>query len=291
MQSMTGFGRSEKEIDGRTLSIEIKSVNHRYLDINPRMPRFLNFLEDTLRKTIKARLSRGRVDIFINYQTSREDTKTVEINLPIIKAYIEAADKIKKNVDVENDITMAKLMNMPESIKVKDCKEDEDALSVLMVAALNESLDSIIASRTKEGQSLKEDIASRLKLLVGLTTKIESKEDTVVLEYKAKLHQRLTELLDKTEFDETRFNTEIAFFADRCNITEEIVRLNSHLNRFKADLENTGAMGRQFDFLVQEINREFNTIGSKSSDVEITNNVLAAKSELEKIREQIQNIE
>jgi len=288
---MTGFGRSENEIDGRTISIEIKSVNHRYLDINPRMPRYFNFLEDALRKTIKSKLARGRVDIFINYQTSRDDAKSVEVNFPIIRAYIDAAKKISEQANVDNDLTMARLMTLPEALKVSDSKEDEDALNILLVKTLDEALDDLITSRSKEGENLKQDISDRLTTLGKLTDTIKSKEDVVVEEYRQKLQTRLTELLDKTDFDENRFNTEVTYFSDKCNITEELVRLSSHLTLFRNDLEMTKPCGRQFDFLVQEINREYNTIGSKSADKDITNSVLLAKSELEKIREQIQNIE
>jgi len=291
MQSMTGFGRSENEIDGRTISIEIKSVNHRYLDINPRMPRYFNFLEDALRKAVKSRLARGRVDLFINYQTSRDDAKAVEINFPIIRAYIDAANEITENTDVDNDLTMTRLMTLPEALKVSDSKEDESALEELLVKTLNEALDDLIKSRSKEGENLKQDISNRLETLEGLTDTIRSKEDVVVEEYRQKLQTRLAELLDKTDFDENRFNTEVTYFSDKCNITEELVRLSSHLDLFHTDLEKTVPCGRQFDFLVQEINREYNTIGSKSADKDITNSVLLAKSELEKIREQIQNIE
>jgi len=291
MQSMTGFGRAEVELDGRTLSVEIKTVNHRYLDINPRMPRLLSFLEDTARKTIKSRLSRGRVDVFFNYQTSREDAKKVEINLPVIRAYLEAAKAIQADTGVENDMTMAKVLSLPETVKVQDMSEDEDALTALLNKTLNAALDMLTGAREKEGESLKKDIAERLSVLKKLTDAIEAKEDTVVAEYKEKLEARLAELIDKTELDESRFNAEVAFFADKCNITEEVVRLKTHFTSFESDLSKTSPVGRQFDFLVQEINREFNTIGSKSSDIEITNNVLTAKAELEKIREQIQNIE
>ncbi|MEX1308693.1 MAG: YicC/YloC family endoribonuclease [Eubacteriales bacterium] len=291
MQSMTGFGRAEIEEDGRTLSVEIKTVNHRYLDINPRMPRLLSFLEDTARKTIKSRLLRGRVDVFFNYQTSRNDTKQVDINLPVILGYLEAAKTINDQTGIDNDITMAKVFSLPETVKVQDAGEDEEALSALLKAALNKALDMLTQARKKEGESLKADIAKRLQTLKGLTERIEAKEDTVVAEYKEKLQARLSELIEASELDESRFNTEVAFFADKCNITEEVVRLKSHFASFETDLEKEGALGRQFDFLVQELNREFNTIGSKSSDIEITNHVLAAKAEIEKIREQIQNIE
>ncbi len=291
MQSMTGFGRAEVEIDGRTLSVEIKSVNHRYLDINPRMPRLLSFLEDAARKTIKARLARGRIDVFFNYQISRDDTKKVEINIPVMMAYLEAAKTIQEKTGIENDITKAKMLTLPETVKVQDAIEDEEALTRLLNTTLNQALDMLIDARTKEGESLKEDIVARVQMLKELTAKIESKEDTVVAEYREKLQARLSELIDASELEESRFNAEVAFFADKCNITEEVVRLKTHFASFESDLKKNCPLGRQFDFLVQEINREFNTIGSKSSDIEITGCVLTAKAELEKIREQIQNIE
>ena len=180
---------------------------------------------------------------------------------------------------------------MPESLKVNDRKEDEQALEELMKLTLNSALDNLAKSRSIEGANLKKDISKRLATIEKLTVRIKAKENDVVLEYKQKLQLRLAELLEKTDFDENRFNTEIAYFADKCNITEELVRLSSHLKLFVSDLEKTIPSGRHFDFLVQEINREFNTIGSKSADKEITNSVLLAKGELEKIREQIQNIE
>ena len=201
MQSMTGFGRAETTEEGRTLSVEIKTVNHRYLDINPRMPRLLSFLEDTARKTIKARLSRGRVDVFLNYQTTRDDAKQVDINLPMIRAYLDAAKTIQEQTGIENDVTMAKVLTLPETVKVQDAGEDEEALSLLLTNTLNKALDMLTGARTKEGESLKADIAARIKMLKDLTLKIEAKEDTVVAEYKEKLSARLAELIEATELD------------------------------------------------------------------------------------------
>ena len=291
MQSMTGFGRSDKEIDGRAISIELKCVNHRFLDINIRMPRFLGLFEEFVRQTVRKRLNRGRADVFINYQSSRDDAKSVDINMAVIRAYLSAAEDIEMSAGIENDITMSDMLNLPETVKVRDIDEDEEALKELIGQALNDALDMVVNARTKEGAGLKKDISMRLDILKSLTSEIEGKSDTVVQEYKEKLEQRLKDLIGTTELDENRFNTEVAIFADKCNITEEIVRLKTHLETFMKDLDKQGPCGRRFDFLVQEINREFNTIGSKSSDVDITNNVLEAKSELEKIREQIQNIE
>jgi len=291
MQSMTGFGRADTEIDGRLISAEIKSVNHRYLDINIRMPRFLGFLEEDVRKAIRAQLNRGRVDVFINYQTSREDAKSVEINMPVIKSFLMAAEQIEESAGVKNNMTMSDVLSLPETVKVRDADEDEDALKTLLLKSIGDALEKIEDARAKEGASLKEDISMRLDLLKEFTNGIEQLSDTVVDEYKEKLKNRLKDLIEATDMDESRFNTEVAIFADKCNITEEIIRLKTHLNAFKKDLEKKGPCGRRFDFLVQEINREFNTIGSKSSDVTITSIVIEAKAELEKIREQIQNIE
>ncbi len=291
MQSMTGFGRSDKEIDGRAISIELKCVNHRFLDINIRMPRFLGLFEEFVRQTVRKRLNRGRVDVFINYQSSRDDAKSVDINMAVIRAYLSAAEDIEMSAGIENDITMSDMLSLPETVKVRDIDEDEEALKELIGQALNDALDMVVNARTKEGAGLKKDISMRLDILKSLTSEIEGKSDTVVQEYKEKLEQRLKDLIGTTDLDENRFNTEVAIFADKCNITEEIVRLKTHLETFMKDLDKQGPCGRRFDFLVQEINREFNTIGSKSSDVDITNNVLEAKSELEKIKEQIQNIE
>ena len=291
MQSMTGFGRADKEIDGRALSIEMKCVNHRFLDINIRMPRFLSQFEEFVRQTVRKRLSRGRVDVFINYQTSRDDAKSVDVNMPVIRAYLSASEAIEMAAGIENDITMSDMLGLPETVKVRDTDEDEAALKELMMQTLNDALDMVVNARTKEGAGLKADIDMRLNALLSMTEAVEAKSDTVVQEYKEKLELRLKDLIGATDLDENRFNTEVAIFADKCNITEEIVRLKTHLETFIKDLDKKGPCGRRFDFLVQEINREFNTIGSKSSDVAITNQVLAAKSELEKIREQIQNIE
>lgn len=291
MQSMTGFGRADVEIDGRQISAEVKSVNHRYLDINIRLPRFMGFLEEDVRQMVRDRLNRGRVDVFINYQTVRDDAKAVEVNMPVIRCFLSAAEEIEMSAGIENDITMADILSLPEVVRIKDAEEDEEAMKALVAQAVFGALDKVDAAREKEGTALKADIEMRLNMLKEFNLKIERHSETVVDEYRDKLKSRLKELIEATGLDESRFNTEVAIFADKCNITEEIIRLKSHLNTFSKDLEKSEPCGRRFDFLVQELNREFNTIGSKSSDVMITETVIKAKSELEKIREQIQNIE
>lgn len=291
MRSMTGFGRAEAEKDLRKVTIEIKSVNHRFLDMNIRMPRTLMFLEDEVRNIIKSGISRGRLEIFINYYSLCEDDKKVIPDISFIKAYFNALKQIKSTVRIRDDVKLSHVLRIPEALKIEELQEDEDALKNLVTSAISDALKALIAMREKEGANLKKDILERLQLLTDLTREIEAREPVVKEEYREKLKKRLTEFLTGTELDENRFNAEVVYYADRQNITEEIVRLKAHIDSFMKIVKNDEPKGRQFDFIVQEMNREFNTIGSKTADIEITNAVLEGKSELEKIREQIQNIE
>lgn len=291
MKSMTGFGKSEITIDGRKIRMEIKTVNHRFLDINIREPRFLMFLEDDVRKYLKKHLSRGHVDVFINYSSERTDAKTVIVDMPLITAYIKAAEKISVSTAVVNDLTLTSLMKLPDAVNYEDENADEEALKTLLYANLDAALEELSAAREKEGAQLKKDIMARLDTILVYVNNMASKEDIVVYEYKLKLKERLAEILDGADVDEQRLAQEVAFYADRCNITEELVRLKSHVKQFKAAAEENTAQGRNMDFIVQELNREFNTIGSKTQDSDILKQVIAGKGEVEKIREQIQNIE
>lgn len=291
LKSMTGFGKSEITIDGRKLRVEIKTVNHRFLDVSIREPRFLMFLEDEVRKYLKKHLNRGRVDVFIHYSSERTDAKNVIVDMPLVTAYVDAAKEISSNFGVENDLTVTTLMRLPDAVNYQDENADEDALRNLLYTNLDAALEELKKAREKEGQQLKEDIIQRLNTILASVGSIASKEDIVVYEYKLKLKERLKELLDGAEVDEQRLAQEVAFYADRCNITEELVRLRSHVEQFKAATEEEGSQGRNMDFIVQEMNREFNTIGSKTQDNEILKQVIAGKGEVEKIREQIQNIE
>lgn len=291
MNSMTGFGKSEIAVDGRKLRIEIKTVNHRFLDINIRSPRFLSFLEDEVRKAVKARLARGRVELFVGYSSEREDAKKVVVDMPLILAYIEAANEITSTTGMENDVTASLVMRLPDAVSYEEAANDEDALRSLMQQTLSAALDELQAARAREGAELQKDIEKRLALLEGYAAGIKERAGTVVQEYKQKLEDRLAELLSGSgaQIDPQRLAQEVALYADRCNITEELVRIRSHLSHF---LDSSGpAQGRNMDFIVQELNREFNTIGSKAQNTDILNNVIAAKGEIEKIREQIQNIE
>ena len=291
MKSMTGFGKSEIAIDGRKLRVEIKTVNHRFLDISIREPRFMMFLEDEVRKYLKKHLSRGRVDVFIYYSSERIDAKKVIVDMPLVTAYLQAAREITEGTGIENDVTVSQLMRLPDAVTYEDENSDEQALKTLLYTNLDAALVELTASREKEGAQLKGDIIARLDTILAYAREIESKEDVVVTEYKAKLKERLQEILDGADVDEQRLAQEVAFYADRCNITEELVRIKSHVKQFKAAAEENTSQGRNMDFIVQELNREFNTIGSKTQDNEILKRVIAGKGEIEKIREQIQNIE
>ncbi len=290
MNSMTGFGKCELEVDGRKLRVEMKSVNNRFLDMNIRQPRFMMQYEDAVRQFVKNNLSRGRVDIFINYSCIREDAKGITVDMGLAAAYVKAAREIAKTTGVPDDISVSHILRLPD---VVSCEEDEDAQAVkeLLLKCLDGAVAELKKAREREGGQLKADILERLSMLDGFAQSISSKENTVVEEYRQKLSERISELLNGVAIEEQRLAQEVAIYADRANITEEIVRIKSHVKQFENLAGQAGAQGRNMDFIVQELNREFNTIGSKSQDAEIMKTVIAAKGEIEKIREQIQNIE
>lgn len=289
--SMTGFGRGKAEDNGREVNIELKTINNRYLDINLRLPRSFTFLEDETRKNIQQVISRGRVEVYIGYKNKGQDQVSVTLNEAIADAYLEAFQALSKKFRIENNPDMATIAGVNDIFTVTEKEDDENALRELLSSALNQALDVLTQMRQKEGTFLMEDVLERSKLINTMVDLIEERSPIVVEDYRKKLEQRLKELLKSTDLDETRFNTEVAFFADRSNITEEIIRLRSHLAQLTQTLKAGGSIGRKLDFIVQELNREANTIGSKSGDITITNQVVEMKSEIEKIREQIQNLE
>lgn len=289
--SMTGFGRGKAEDNGREVNIELKTINNRYLDINLRLPRSFTFLEDETRKNIQQVISRGRVEVYIGYKNKGQDQVSVTLNESIADAYLEAFQALSKKFRIENNPDMATIAGVNDIFTVTEKEDDENALRELLSSALNQALDVLTQMRQKEGTFLMEDVLERSKLINTMVDLIEERSPIVVEDYRKKLEQRLKELLKSTDLDETRFNTEVAFFADRSNITEEIIRLRSHLAQLTQTLKAGGSIGRKLDFIVQEMNREANTIGSKSGDITITNQVVEMKSEIEKIREQIQNLE
>lgn len=288
---MTGFGRAEAEQESVKLTVEIKTVNHRFLDINIRMPRTLGFAEEGIRKSIKSKLSRGRVDVFINYSSMSSGNKSAQADIGLINSFVEASRNAAKECNLKDDIALSHIIRIPDAIVVQEEKDDEEMLSSILLDAVEKAICTLIDMRFREGEHLLGNIESCLKELSDIVVLIEGRKATVAKEYSDKLKLRLSELLEGAEIDETRFNTEIAYIADKSDITEEIVRLNTHISQFSDICKKNIAIGRKLDFIVQEMNRELNTIGSKSSDMDITNAVIEGKSIVEKIREQVQNIE
>lgn len=291
MNSMTGFGKSEVEVDGRKLRVEVKSVNNRFLDVNIRQPRFLMPYEEMVRSYIKKNIGRGRIDVFINYSCEREDAKSITMDWSLVNAYVKAAQEIAQKTWVKNDITVSHILRMPDVVTYEENFDDEAAMKQLLTTGLDGAITELKKARAREGGQLQQDIEARLDVLEEVADVIAQKEHTVVQEYKQKLEERLQELLGGASVDEQRVAQEVAIYADKANITEEIVRIRSHVKQFKKLAGQEGAQGRNMDFIVQELNREFNTIGSKSQDTDIMKRVITAKGEIEKIREQIQNIE
>lgn len=291
MHSMTGYGRMSVERDGRQLTVELKSVNHRFLDLSFRMPRSFNFLEDSARKLIGEYLSRGHVDLFATYRNTREDSRRVEADQALLAAYMTALDNIAAMTGLRDDRTLSLATRLPDVLTVAEADEDQDALRELMREALAGALEQMQAMREKEGEALKSDISSRIDTLERMTGEIEARYPETVAEYQQKLKARVEELLGGAAMDEQRLMQEVAIMADRSAIAEETVRLHSHFAQVRGFMEASEPVGRKLDFIVQELNREVNTISSKSQDVPITRLVVEAKAEIEKIREQVQNVE
>ncbi|MBQ9832641.1 MAG: YicC family protein [Clostridia bacterium] len=291
VSSMTGFGRATAEADGREITIELKSVNHRYLDIGYRMPRQIGFLEDVFRAELSDRLSRGHVDIYVNYRNLRNDSKTVEIDTGLLSAYLTAARNAAEQFSLHDDIGLHSALHFQDVVSVVSAEEDREALTELAKSVLCQAIDELKAMRKAEGERLSADLSRRLDFIEELTAKIEERAPVVVDEYKVKLNERIEKLMGGVPVDQQRLACEVAIFADKASIDEEIVRLKSHVKGMRALLESSDGTGRKLDFLVQEMNREFNTIGSKANDKEIVGFVISGKAEVEKIREQVQNIE
>lgn len=291
MHSMTGYGRMSVERDGRELTLEMKSVNNRFLDLSFRMPRSLNFAEDAARKQIGAALARGHVDVFATYRNLRADSKQVTVDEALLSAYMRALDQIGEATALKDDRTVTGMARLSDVLVITEAQEDQEALLELMREALAGALAQMQAMRETEGARLREDIAHRVDLLEEMTRKIEARYPETVTEYKEKLTARVQELLCGAAVDEQRMLQEVALMADRSAIAEETVRLHSHFAQIRALLDDKEPVGRRLDFLVQELNREVNTISSKSQDVPITQLVISAKAEIEKIREQVQNVE
>lgn len=289
--SMTGFGRGRFQGDGKEFLVEIKTVNHRYCDLYIKIPRQISFLEDKIREKVGKVISRGKVDIYISFDDFSEDSKSILIDEGLVKAYIRSMELLRDKYELKDDISVSLIAKFPDVIKVEKAEQDEEKLWELLSKVLDDALQTLIDMRRAEGEGLKADLVERTFLIENIIKEISIRCPEIVKEYKYRLENRIKELLDQQVVDENRMMMEIAIFADRCNIDEELVRLNSHINQFRQTLEMDVPIGRKLDFLLQEMNREVNTIGSKANDLLVSKKVIEIKSELEKIREQTQNIE
>lgn len=290
MVSMTGYGRKQLLREGREMTVELKTVNHRFLDISFRMPRHLGFLEEPIRKALAARMQRGHVDVNIAYRNNREDARVVSVDASLLAAYRAAFQTIQETVQVRDDMELSAYARLPDVLVISEQEEDRDAVISLMQETVQAACDEVCAMRAREGETLRQDMAEKLRHIEEMAAEIAERAPLVVQAYQEKLTARLAELLE-VPIDPQRLAQEIAIFVDRCAIDEELVRLASHIGQIRAAFVSQEGVGRRLDFLIQELNREVNTIGSKASDLTIGARVVDMKGDIEKLREQVQNIE
>lgn len=286
-KSMTGFGIGECTSEEYSISVEIKTVNHKYLDINTRLPKKISFLEDKIRSNIKNFISRGRVEVFIKFDTIKSSGVELRYDRGLAEQYYKILTTIKSDFNIDKTIGYEEIVSFPDVITMVEQKEDEDVLWNNLKLALDKALEQLSTMRSIEGEKLKSDIIFRSEILESRMLEIEKKSENIVFEQREKLESRLSDILKDIEIDENRLAQELAIFADKSNTTEEIVRFKSHIIQLRDTVYMEEPIGRKIDFLLQEMNREVNTIGSKTSNLDITNLVIEIKSELEKIREQI----
>lgn len=291
MLSMTGFGRGEFKGNGIELTCEVKSVNNRYLDVSIKAPKVFASVEDDVRSKIKEKMTRGHLDIFISYTDKRERQKSLILDEQLLMAYVAAAQKAESVLpEIKNDLTLSYLLRIPDILKSEELTQEDEELKAALFQALQTAIAALNSMRSREGEKLEKDMLSRMDEIRRLVRAIKKKAPKVAEEYRKKLEARMKKILEEREVDETRLLSEAAIFADKSNIDEELTRLDSHIEQFKEICSNQ-QVGRKLDFLVQEFNREANTICSKSNDLEVTRLALSLKNEIEKVREQVQNIE
>ncbi|MDD6355139.1 MAG: YicC family protein [Oscillospiraceae bacterium] len=291
LKSMTGFGRAVEEIDGYVITVEIKSVNHRYFDFSSRIPRQYGFLDDKLKSYINSKVSRGKVECYVSVEALDTEDAAVVINKTLASAYVKALKELSGEYSLKEDFGTAFVSRLPDVFVLKKADEDEEKIWQLVKSVTDEAIEKFIQMRAVEGAKMKEDVASRAEYILDCVSFIEERSPQTVKEYNDKLVERVHEIIGDVSLDEQRIIQEVAVYADKVAVAEETVRLRSHIAQLKTFLESEEPIGRKMDFLVQEINREANTIGSKANDVEIARKVVDIKAEVEKIREQIQNIE
>ena len=288
---MTGYGRAEKTIDGREITVEMRAVNNRYLDLNVKLPRVYGFAEDAVKSLIKANVNRGKLDLFITVNVTADTSLQISLNKPVLEGYLAALKSIAADYGVRDDISVTALSRMPDVFVVEKQEEDEQKLTDDILSVVKEALAKFNAMREKEGAAMEADLRSRAKTVLSLVEKVEARIPVTLAEYRARLTEKMQEVLGQTNIDEGRILQEAAIYADRIAVDEETVRLRSHIEATKAELTAGGSVGRKLDFIAQEMNREANTILSKANDLEVSDLAIALKTEIEKVREQIQNIE
>ncbi len=291
MKSMTGYGKGIASKDDRTFTVELKAVNNRYLDIGCKLPKPLAFVEETLRGGIKSVVRRGSVDVYVNYENKSETNKRIDVDYALASELIKTSKLLRTQYCLEDDFQVTALMRSADVLKVTAGEDDEAQVKELARQAVAEAVKNLDAMRLTEGESVKADLKALTENIIGYLEKVVKRAPVVVKEYREKLAARIKDILDGVEVDEARLLNETAFFADKADINEEISRLTSHINQFLHCLDSDEPQGRKMDFLSQEMNREINTMGSKSNDTELTQCVVAMKNELEKIKEQIRNVE
>lgn len=292
IRSMTGYGKQSLNVDGREYQIEIKSVNHRYLDINIKMPKTLSYLEETVKKEISEKIKRGKVDVFITYENNSKEGRNITINKELAKLYIEQLKELAEEEKISSNIEVMEIAKFPDILTIKADEEDEK-IKQEIIQGTTEATNKIVEMKAIEGEKIAQDLLQRISKIENKIMEISSKSTGLIEEYVVKLEKRIQEILKTEEIDKSRIAQEVVIYADKCSIQEEITRLKSHIYQFRNLITNNQneTIGKKLDFIIQEMNRETNTIGSKANNLEITNGVIDIKTEIEDIREQIQNIE
>ena len=291
VKSMTGYGRARETLNGRDITVEVRSVNNRYLDCTVKMPRAYVFAEDAIKTGVQKAISRGKVDVFVSIDTTAADVSVVAVNEPLARSYYEALMQLKSTFSLDGEVTPMALAKFPDVLTVTRAEEDLETVAADICAVLEQALQAYNQMRAVEGERLAADISSRVTTIESVVSKVEERSPQTVAEYRARLTNKMTEVLQSTTIDESRILTEAAIFADKIAVDEETVRLRSHIAQLRTMLLSDQPVGRKLDFLIQEVNRECNTIGSKCNDLTIAQDVVNMKAEVEKIREQVQNIE
>ena len=291
VKSMTGYGRAEETVNGCTITVELRSVNNRYLDCSVRIPRLYLFAEDAIKSRVQNTISRGKVDVFVTLDNAGAEKVQVSVNKSVADGYYAALTKLAEEYHLSNDISVSLLSRFPDVLLAEKAEEDVEQMAKDICTVLDRALADFDQMRTREGERLRDDILSRADIIEAKVAPVEERSPQTVSEYRARLEAKMNEVLANTQLDPARILTEAAIFADKIAVDEETVRLRSHIGQLREMLAKGGATGRKLDFLIQEFNREANTIGSKCSDIEIARHVVDIKAEIEKIREQVQNIE